>query len=64
MSSTIFAVCGKRSETHMPLWPWRAKARRVPSSFVPWLESMKANRLPSIRDGGMGWPFSATSFGL
>ena len=64
ISSTIFAVCGKRFETHMPLWPCRLNSRRVPSRVVPWLLSMKANRLPSMNDCGIGWPFSSTSFGL
>ncbi len=51
MSSTIFAVCGNSSDTHAPLWPCCVKARRVPRSVVPWLESMNANypqRLPDL----------------
>ena len=64
MSSTIPAVWGKRSETHAPLWPWRVNWRREPSSFVPWLVSMKAKRLPSMNDGGIGWPFSSSRRGL
>ena len=24
-SSAIDAVCGRKSQTHAPLWPWRAK---------------------------------------
>ena len=58
------AVCGNSSETHIPLRPCRANCRRVPISRVPWLESIKANRFPSMNDCGIGWPFSSTSFGL
>ncbi len=64
MSSTMPAVWGNRSDTQVPLLPCCLKVRRVPSSEVPWLLSMKANRLPSMKDCGIGWPFSWMSFGL
>ena len=64
MSSTIPAVCGKSSETQAPLWPWRANFRRVPRSFVPWLESMNAKRFPSTSESGTGWPLRSMRRGL
>jgi len=62
--STMVAVWGNSSETQRPDWPWRWKARRVPSRLVPWLLPMNANRLPSMNDPGIGWPLSSISFGL
>src|SRR5206468_3473195 len=52
-SSTIVAVCGNNSDTHAPLRPCWENFRLVPSSFVPWLLPMKANRFPSMNDCGI-----------
>ena len=61
MSSTILAVCGRHSDTHVPALPCCANLRRVPSSFGTFLAklSMKAKRLPLMNSSGIGLPCSA-----
>ena len=62
MSSTCWARCGSQSETQMPLWPYRLKARLLGINellAVP----MAVMTLP--KDSGIGWPasFSRAGFG-
>ena len=66
MSSTICAVCGKRSLTQAPDWPWRWKVRLGARRVERFLndESMKANRFPAMNESGMGWPWSRASSGF
>src|SRR5690606_22123688 len=65
-SSATRAVCGRHSLTHAPLCPRCAKRRVVPSSFGGSFAkvSIKAKRLPSRYDGGIGCPLYFCSAGL
>ena len=56
MSSTMPAVCGSKSLTLAPDCPYWRKVRLDPSKVDLFLkdESMKAKRLPSRKESGMG----------
>src|SRR6476620_8129932 len=63
ISSAQDAICGNKSDTSIPHWPYFWNLRGLPISTADsfWIN---AKRTSFVSDSGSFWPFSSFSFGF